>query len=330
MHKLLIVAFSGIVLTLPPVTHAQSRAPAGPNGYPTKPVRVLVSSAPAGGLDVISRIVADRLGQLLNKPMVVVNQAGGNGAIAGTTLAEATPDGYTLLSTSNSMILNGVLGRLKFDIRKEFVPVARQSSSYYLAIVPASSRVTSVKELLALAAAKPGALNYGSAGIGSVSHLGVELLQSMAKVKMVHVPYKGNAPASADLLAGRLDFMLATASALPLIRAGKARVIGTTGPGRHAAFPDIPTFMESGVAGFELSNTYTLYGPAKMPGVLINYINGQVAEILKTSDIKERFAADGSEPARPVPPAQLQAEFRKEFERWDKVVKEAGIKADAL
>jgi len=311
------------------IAQAQQK-PTGPGGFPTKPIRVLVSSAAGGGLDMISRAVAERLGERLGRGVIVDNQAGGNGAIAAGLLAEATPDGHTLMSTSNSMVLNGVFNRLSFDIRKAFVPVARQSSQHYLAYAPAASKANSVRELIAMAKANPGKLNYGSSGVGSVIHLGMEMFQSGAGVKMVHIPYKGNGPANIDLAAGRLDILLGALSGLPLVRSGKAKILGATSPRRMADFPDVPTFVESGVPDFELGNTYTLYAPIKTPAPVVAFLNSQVAALLATPEVKARFAADNSEAAPPIPPEQLRVEFLKEFERWDGVVKAAGITADQL
>ncbi len=304
--------------------------PNGPNGFPTKPIRVLVSSAAGGGLDMISRAVAEKLGERLGRAVVVDNQAGGNGAIAAGLLADATPDGYTLMSTSNSMILNGVFNRLQFDIRKAFVPVARQSSQYYLAYAPVGFKANNVRELIALAKANPGKLNFGSSGVGSVIHLGMEMFQMGAGVKMVHIPYKGNGPANIDIAAGRLDLLLGALSGLPLVRSGKAKILGATSPRRMADFPDLPTFAESGVPDFELSNTYTLYAPIKTAAPVVAFLNNQVATLLATPEVKAKFAADNSEAAPPIPPEQLRVEFLKEFDRWEAVVKAAGITADQL
>jgi len=312
------------------IAQAQQKPVAGPGGFPTKPIRVLVSVAPGGGLDMVSRTVADKLGERVGRAVIVDNQAGGNGAIAAGILAEAAPDGHTLMSTSNSMVLNGVFNRLKFDIRTSYVPVARQSSQYYLAYAPASSKAVSVRDLIAMAKASPGKLNFGSSGVGSVIHLGMEMFQSGAGVKMVHIPYKGNGPANIDLAAGRLDLLLGSISGIPLVRAGKAKILGTTSPKRLEDFPDVPTFAESGVPDFELGNTYTLYAPIKTPAPVVAFLNNQVAAILAIPEVKARLAADNAQAAPPIPPEQLRVEFLKEFERWDGVVKAAGITVDQL
>ena len=312
------------------IAQAQQKPVTGPNGFPTKPIRVLVSVAAGGGLDMVSRAVPDKLGERLGRAVIVDNQAGGNGAIAAGLLADATPDGYTLLSTSNSMVLNGVFNRLQFDIRKAYVPVARQSSQYYLAYAPASSKAVSVRDLIAMAKANPGKLNFGSSGVGSVIHLGMELFQTAADVKMVHIPYKGNGPANIDLAAGRLDLLLGSISGIPLVRAGKAKILGTTSPKRLEDFPDVPTFAESGVPDFELGNTYTLYAPIKTPAPVVAFLNGQVAALLANPEVKARLATDNAQAAPPIPPEQLRVEFLKEFERWEGVVKAAGITADQL
>jgi tripartite-type tricarboxylate transporter receptor subunit TctC len=191
-------------------------------------------------------------------------------------------------------------------------------------------KANSVRELITLAKANPGKLNFGSSGVGSVIHLGMEMFQSGAGVKMVHIPYKGNGPANIDLAAGRLDLLLGSISGIPLVRTGKAKILGTTSPKRLEDFPDVPTFAESGVLNFELGNTYTLYAPIKTPAQLVAFLNNQVATILATPEVKSRLAADNAQAAPPIPPEQLRVEFLKEFERWEGVVKAAGITADQL
>jgi tripartite-type tricarboxylate transporter receptor subunit TctC len=304
--------------------------PAGPGGYPAKPIRVLITSAAGGGLDMVSRAVAEKLGERLGRAVVADNQAGGNGIIAAGMLAEAAPDGYTLMSTSNSMVLNGVFNRFKFDIRQTYAPVARQSSQYYMAYAPVSLKANSIKELIALSKASPGKINFGSSGVGSVIHLGMEMFQSGAGVKMVHIPYKGNGPANVDLIAGRLDLLLGSISGIQLVKAGKAKILGTTSPVRLADYPDVPTVAESGVPGFELGNTYTLYAPIRTPAAIVAFLNQQVGQLLSLPEVKAKFAADNSEAAPPIPPEQLRADFLKEFQRWEGVVKAAGITADML
>ena len=297
-------------------------------GYPSKPIRVLVTVAPGGGLDIITRAVAHKLGERLAFPLVVDNVSGANGVIAVNTAIAAAPDGYTLLSTGGSLPINTVFKKFEQDIRQSLAPVAQMSSQPYLIFVPIASPITSVREMIAHAKNNPGKLNYGSSGVGSVIHMGMEVIEAGAGVDMVHVAYKGNGPANIDLAAGRLDILMGSISGIQLVRTGKAKLIGVATPQRLPDYPDIPTVAESGLPNYELSNTYTLYAPIRTPAAIIASLNKEVIDLLSAPELRAKFAADFSTAAPPRSPEELRRILLSEIDRWDGVVKKAGIKLE--
>jgi tripartite-type tricarboxylate transporter receptor subunit TctC len=294
--------------------------------YPSRPMRMLVSSAAGGANDITARAVSAKLGERVGQSVLVDNRAGGNGVIAMETLMHASPDGYTLLHSGNLVILNGVTKKVDYDVRKAFdVAVQTTSQSYLLAIVP-TLNIATMKDLIAYAKAHPGELNYGSSGIGGVNHLGFEQLQLATGIKLTHVPYKGNGQAFTDLMSGRLQmiFSLGT-SVAPFIRSGKLKAIGFAGTARSPAFPDVPVIADT-VPGFELGNSYYLYVPAGTPMPIQVALNRGVNQVVNLPDVKEKFAADGAEPGPPTTPADLKKAFVKEYAMWDALIKKTGIK----
>ncbi len=312
-------------------TASQAQPKPGPlaDNYPNKTIRVLVSSAAGGGNDVVARAMSQKLGERTGQSVVVDNRAGGNGIIAMDTLAQAAPDGYTLLSTGNLLVLNGVQKKVPYDVRTAFDPLAQMTLQPYLMVVIPAMPVSTVKEFIAYAKTKPGALNYGSAGVGSVNHLGTELFSSATGISLVHVPYKGNAQAFTDLVSGRIQLVWANGlSSGPFIRSGKLKAIAVASLKRMHALPDVPTVSESGVADFEMGNSYFLYAPAGMPRPIITALNREVIQIMNASDMKERLAADGAEPGISGTPAELKSKFLKEYGLWESFLKTSGIKLD--
>jgi tripartite-type tricarboxylate transporter receptor subunit TctC len=303
-----------------PVTAQQK--PAGlPGNYPNKPIRVIVPASPGGGTDIVSRIVGQRLADRWATPVVIENRGSAVGGIIGMDIAaKATPDGYTLLAVSASAVLNAALvNKTAYDQRVAFVPIVQLTSQPYLLSVTANVPAQSVGEFIALAKAKSGALNYGSAGNGSMSHLGGELFTSMAGVEMAHIPYKGTGPAITDLLGGQVQMVFSGGIAItPHVKSGRARVLGQSGLSRSRLLPNLPTIAESGLAGFELNGWYGWLAPAGTPPAIVQALNREIVQILRGSDMLEKFAGDGSEPA-PGTPEQLRELFNRDIDKWTRL-----------
>lgn len=289
--------------------------------YPIKPVRMIVPYAAGGGVDILGRIVAGKLTESLGVQVVVDNRAGGGTIIGTEAVAHAAHDGYTLLFTNAALTASPALNeKLPFDPVKSFAPVAMAAGSYNVLIVHPSLPVRSVKELVALAKAKPRALNYASGGVGSAIHLAMELFQSAAGIDVVHIPYKGAGPALTDVLGGQVLMMFVTPPpAVGYIKTGRLRPLGTSSPKRLTVLPDVPTIAESGYPGFEVNNWYGLLAPASTPNDVVARLNGAVNAILAMPDVKERIAALGAEPA-PGTPEQFAARVRKEVQSWTQVL----------
>jgi len=299
-----------------------------PQGYPTKPIRVVVTSAAGGGLEIITRMVMERVGNRLGKPAIIDVQAGGTGVIGTQIVAAAAPDGYTVLGTGDSLIINNVMKKLPFDIRQTLTPVARTTISYYMWFVHSSVPVNNVREFLAYAKANPGKVNFATSGTGGVAHLGTELIKTLAGVDMVHVPYKGNGPATVDLAAGRVQMMFGGLSAMHLVKSGQLKLIGALSPKRLEQYPDVPTAAESGLPGYELSNTYAVYAPIKTPPAILNLLNREIEVVVRSPELMAKLAADFVDPAPPATPDELKRIVNAEVERWDGVVKRGNIKAE--
>ena len=307
--------------------HAQ-KPPALP-GYPTKTVRVLVGTSPGGGVDAITRGVAQRLTENWGQSFVVDNRTGGGGVLAVTLLAQAAPDGYTLYGGGSQVVTATPLGKVPFDTRVVLQPIAQMTASWYLMIVHPSVPVKNVKELIALAKTRPGTLNYGSAGTGSASHLGGELFRQRAGIDIMHIPYKGTGQSVIDLVAGQTQLVFASSiSAAPHVRSGRARAIAATSPKRMQAWPDVPTVAESGVPGYELDNMYGLYGPAGLPAPILAALNREIVQIIQSPDMRARITADGAEPASANSPAEFKARFAGQISMWEKFIKTSGIKVE--
>ena len=268
--------------------------------YPGKPVRMLVGAAPGGGVDITARILATRLSTSLKQQVIVENRAGASGNIASETVVKAAPDGYTILMGSiaplaiNPSLYHG----LSFDPSRDFAPISRAADSTNVLVVHPSLPATTVREFIAIARARPGELMFGSAQTGSAGHLAGELLNSLARVKMVHVPYKGGAPAMIDLMAGQLQLIFATAiTAMPQVRARKIRALAVTTVGRAAIAPGLPTMIEAGVPGFEVNNWYGVVAPRGTPQDVIRVLNREIVAALSQPDVQASMAKLGLEPA---------------------------------
>ena len=296
------------------------------NTYPSKPIRVLVGFAPGGGSDILSRAVGQKLAERWGQPVVTDNRAGAGGTIALELAARAAPDGYTLLVISGSQITNATLvTKVPFDIRVAYAPITQMTSQPYVLLEHPSVPAKSVKELIAYAKANAGKLNYASSGTGSSAHLGMELFKSLAHVDMVHVPYKGSGQALIDLLGGQVQLLLASAiSAGPHLKTGKLRALGVTSARRSPHLPDLPAIAEV-VPGFDVTGWYGLVAPAGTAPAIVAALNREVAQILRTADLQEKLAADGTD-AAPGTPAQFKTTIVQEIEKWTGLVRTVGVK----
>ena len=302
--------------------------PASAQHYPAKPVRVVVPFPPGGAADIVARDVAQKLAEAMGVQFIVDNRAGAGGAIGAEYVARAAPDGYTLLSSSSSAIsINPhIMAKPLYDPLKSFTPIILIGYSPNVLVVHPSVPAHSVKELIALARAHPEALTFASNGTGTLSHLTGELFMERAHIRLLHVPYKGGAPAVIDTISGQVSMLFA---AYPTIagqmRAGRLRALAVTSSKRVSIAPQLPTIAESGLPGFESTQWWGDYGPAGMPAAVVNRLNAAIDKILHTADIKKRFAVDAIEPAGGTP-ADLARYLKEDYDRWGKVVKVAGIR----
>jgi tripartite-type tricarboxylate transporter receptor subunit TctC len=326
-----VLSFDKFFLGVAAVLAATAAAPAAgaAQGYPARPIRFIVPFPPGGGNDIVGRIVAQRLNEALGVPVVVDNRGGAGGTIGTDIASKAPPDGHTLLINNISLAVNATLfERLPYDTLKDLAPVSLLGRQPQVLVVHPSVPAATVKELLALARAKPGQTVYGSGGMGTGAHLATLMLVQMTGIDIVHVPYKGLGPALTDLMGGRVQFIISTlASALPLVKGGKLRPLAITTARRSAFFPELPTMSEAGVAGYEVSTWYGLLVPGRTPAAIIGQLNGAAVRVLQSPALKEQFAAQGLEAASSSP-AEFGAYLKSEVAKWRKVIKAAGIKAE--
>ena len=302
---------------------------AAAQAYPTRPVRIVVPTSPGGGNDFVARAAGQKLGDRLGQQFIVDNRPGAGGSIGTTLVAKAPPDGYTLLlGFVGQLAMYPHVEKAEYDPRRDFIGVSLLASSYHVLAVHPSLPVKSVQDLLALAKARPGALNYSSAGNGAPNHLAMELFKSMAGVDIQHVPYKGAPQAVADLLAGHMNMGFnSIAPMLPHIRAGRLRVIGVASPKRSPQLPDVPTIAEAGVPGFEAGNWFGLFAPAKTPRPIIARLNEALAQVVRAPEMRAQFEALGAEPVGNSS-EEFTAFVRRESQRYAKVVRVSGAKLD--
>jgi len=297
--------------------------------YPTKAVRLVVPFLAGGSTDIVGRTVAQKLSEMWGQQAFVDNRPGGGTTIGTEMVAKAAPDGYTLLVTPAPFTINpSLLAKLPYDALNDFAPITLINTTPLVMVVNPGVPAKNVKELIALAKAKPGKLNFGSSGTGGSNHLAGELFDAMAGVKMVHIPYKGNAGALTDIVGGHLDVVYnGITSAVALIRGDKLRALAVTSLQRSAALPAVPTLDESGLKGFEAVAWNGLTAPAKTPRDVIMKINADVIKIVNSPELKERLKADGSDPVGNSP-EQYAAFLRNEIAKWAKVIKFAGVKPE--
>jgi tripartite-type tricarboxylate transporter receptor subunit TctC len=317
---LLLSALAGALLFCVAAAYAQ---------YPVKPVRIVVPSSAGGGTDIIARIVAPRLSERLGQQIVIDNRPGAGTMIGAEVVAKASPDGYTLLMCPSTLATNPIIyKKVPYNALTDFAPVTLVLSAPNILVVHPSLPVKTVKELVWFAQARPGQLNFASAGAGTGPHLAMELFMSMTGTRMVHIPYKGSAPAIIDLLSGQVTTMIATMlTGLPHVRTGRLRALGITGLTRIAAAQDVPTVAEVGVPGYEAVQWYGLLAPAQTPKDIVMRLNREMVAILQSSEVKERFASDGGD-AVPTTAEEFGRYIKSETEKWARVAKAAGIKPE--
>ncbi len=298
-------------------------------GFPERPVRIIVPLPPGGSPDTIARTLSQGLQAAWSQPVVVENRTGGSQNIGADVVAKSAPDGYTwLLSPDNVFAMNPHMGKQPFDPLADLAPVTLLARIHFLLVVPPTVPANSVAELLALAKAKPGELNFGSSGTGSPQHLGGTLLQQLSGTKMNHVPYKGAAPAVADLLPGRIQVWIGAAnSLLPHIRDGKLRALGAAASQRFPQLPDTPTIAEAGVPGYSLFPWLGMFVPARTPPDIVARINTEIGKIMNSAEVKARLVPQGMDISTGGPEAMARI-VREDHAYWGKVIREAGIKGE--
>ena len=302
--------------------------PAAAQDYPTKPIRLIIPFPPGGSNDVVGRMIALQLGERLGRQVIVDNRGGAGGIIGTEAASKAAPDGYTLLIISIAHAVSPWLYKLQYDPIKSFVPVSILASGPNVLVVHPSLGVHSVTELIALAKEKPGQLNYASAGIGSFQHLGGELFKLTAGINMVHVPYKGGGPAMTDVLGGYTKIMFSSmVQTTPFVLNGQLRALGTSGARRNPALPDVPTIAEAGLPGYEATNWWGIVAPAGTPPEIVEKLHTEIAAVQESPKTKEQFAAQGADIVQ-MTSAEFGSFIEKEINKWERVVKEAGIKAE--
>ena len=296
--------------------------------YPAKPVKLVIPFPPGGSNDVVGRVIATQLGERLGQQVVVDNRGGAGGVIGTEMVAKALPDGYTLLFISSAFAANSSLYKLPYDPARAFVPVAMIAAGPNVLAVAPTLQVNSVRDLLALARQKPGQLNYASAGIGSFQHLGSALFVSMAKVDVVHVPFKGGGPAMVDVIAGNTQIMLGSlVQTLPQIRSGKLKALGVGGQKRSPTLPEVPTISEAGVPGYDAVNWWGIIAPAGTPASIVSRLHRELGLIVQTTEMQKRFESEAVE-AIQMSSAEFGQYIDRETVKWARVVKDAGIKAE--
>jgi tripartite-type tricarboxylate transporter receptor subunit TctC len=304
-------------------------APAIAQTYPSKLIKIVVPTSPAGGNDAMARIVAAKLSERLKQTVIVENKPGANGAIGTEFVAKSAPDGYTLLfGYIATHGINPALSRVPYDPVRDFAPIAQIAEAQGVLVVTPSVQAKSVKELIALAKAKPGKLSYASAGNGTAPHISGELFKKITGTDLLHVPYKGSAPAVTDTLGGQTQVMFPSlVAASGHIKSGKLRGLAVTGKKRSALFPELPTVAESGVPGFEIVQWYGFFAPAKTPKEVVGFINREIVAVMKDSDTAKRLADQGADIVTGSP-EEFGKLVQSELTKWGKFIKEAKIIAE--
>ena len=301
-------------------------AAAAAQQFPTRPVRVIVPLTPGGGVDTLARIVADHFSQTFGQRFIVDNRPGAGGSIGVETVAKAAPDGHTLLVSSSGLVTNAAIQSVRYDPIKDFQPVTKLTTNPYIIVTTPSLPVATVKELVALARSRPGAVTYASSGTGGILHLGAELLCALSGVQMTHVPYKGVAEGYPAVVSGQVNWILGSPiSALPLVKAGRLKGVAVTSAARNKALPDLPTIAESGVPGYEVDAWFGLFAPARVPAPIIERLHAEAVKAVRAPEIERRMEAEATDVVGNTP-REFSAQVRAEYEKWRSLVTKAGLK----
>lgn len=316
-----------VALTFVAAAALATQAVAQPQ-YPAKPIRLVVPFSAGSATDILARIVGTKMGESGHWQVVVDNRPGAGGTLGATTVAKSAPDGYTLILVSVGHAINATLyPKLGYDTLKDFAPVSLVASVPNVLVVNAASPYKSVRDVVAAAKAKPGSMNFNSAGSGSSTHLSGEMFKMQAGIDIMHIPYKGTGEALTDVMAGRGDMMFApTVSAMPFVKQGKLRALAVTTPKRAGALPDIPTIAESGLPGYAFDSWFGVLAPAGTPKEIVNALNAEIGKALASPDVRERLAAQGAEP-RTSTPQEFASYIQAEIGKLAPVVKQSGVRA---
>jgi len=303
-------------------------APAHSQTYPTKPIRIVAPFAPGGGTDFIARQVADRMSQKLGQPVLVENRPGAGGNLGAEIAIKSPADGYTLLLIAGSYTVNASMYKLPYDSGNDITPIIQLSQGPFVVVVPTSLKANTLKEFIALAKAEPGKMSYASSGAGSITQLATELFLDMAKIKVVHVPYKGTGPAQTDTIGGTTQLLFGSvATTLPFAKQGRLRALAVTTSKRIAAAPEIPTVAEAGVPGYDVILWHGLIGPKGIPKPIVDKLNAAANDVMKDKAMEEKLAGEGVTPAGGTS-AQFGTLIKSDIARWATVVKQANIKVE--
>jgi tripartite-type tricarboxylate transporter receptor subunit TctC len=322
-------AFIKIMIGILTACVAGAAMPVLAEDYPAKPIRFIVPYPPGGGTDIIARIVQEKLAQGLGQPIVIENRGGAGGAVGTEVVAKSAPDGYTILFTLSSHTINPLLYKLPFDTEKDFAPISLVASLPQIIAVYPPLPANDMQQLIALAKASPGKLNFASVGNGSPSHIAGELLKLKAGIDLVHIPYKGGGPAVADTLAGQVQILIVSIpAAMSQVKSGRLRPIAVTTQRRSPAAPEIPTVAESaGIPDYEVDSWYAMFAPAKTPPAIVARLQQEIARVLQLPEIKEKLLQQGAD-AVGSSSAELEHVVKSELRKWEAVIRQAGIKVD--
>jgi len=322
------VALTALAFSVPVLAQ---KPPALPGNYPSKPVKILGGGTVGGGTDIIARLLAQKFTENWGRPMIVENHPSSLGSLIALEMtSKAAPDGYTLHLTTSSGMVNAILvTKVPYNVRAAIAPIAQLTLQPYVLAVHQAVPAATLKEFIAYAKSKKGTLNYGSTGSGSTTHLGMELLKSLAGMEMQHIPYKGGGQVLTDIVAGRIEVMFSSPiTASTQVKAGKLRLLGIGSARRSKLLPDIPTVAESGLPGFELTGWYGLIAPVGTPAAIVTALNRETVQIMNSPDIQAKLAADGSEAPDPHTPAEFAKIISSEIDIWEKVIRTSNIKLD--
>jgi len=317
-----VVLLVAVLLTSADASLAQS--------YPDKPIRIVVTFPAGGPTDAVARPISQSLSSTWGQPVIIDNRGGAGGIVGTEIVAHSAPDGYNLLiGTAGGMSINPSLhAKLSYDPFKDFAPISMLVINPQILVMHPALAASNVRELVALAKSKPGQLNFASSGTGTATHLGLELFKAATGINVVHVPYKGGAPALTDLIAGQVQLLfISIPSVMPQVKAGRLKALAVSSARRSLSAPDVPTVAESGYPGFEYVNWNALFAPAATPRAIISKLNTEVVKIMRDPDLAQKLVGQGAEPA-PGTPEQLAQYMRVDFDRWRKVIRAAGITAN--